>query len=67
MDLHLPRWLAARGAKVQFLLRSKNQRRRLHLTIPPGMKDGSCLKVEGGGKNSGGQQGHLYINFRLKD
>ena len=67
MDLRLPRWLAARGAKVQFLLRSKNQRRRLRLTIPPGMEDGACLKVEGGGKNSGGQQGHLYINFRLKD
>lgn len=67
MDLRLPRWLAARGAKVQFLLRSQHHRRRLRLTIPPGVKDGSCIKVEGGGKNSGGQRGHLYINICLKD
>jgi len=67
MDLRLPRWLAARGGRVNFLLWSKNQRRRLRLTIPPGIQDGSFVKVEGGGKNSQGQRGHLYINFRLKD
>jgi len=67
MDLRLPRWLAARGAKVNFLLRSKDHRRRLRLTIPPGVKDGSTIKVEGGGKNSGGQRGHLFINIRLRD
>ena len=67
MDLRLPRRLAARGAKVHFLLKSKNQQRRLNLTIPPGVKDGSCIKVKGGGKNTGPRQGHLYINIRLKD
>ncbi len=67
MDLRLPRRLAAQGVKVHFLLRSKNTRRRLNLAIPPGVKDGSCIKVKGGGKNSDQRRGHLYINIRLRD
>jgi DnaJ-class molecular chaperone len=67
MDLKLPRWLAARGAKVNFLIRSNNQQRRVRIAIPAGVKDGSCLRVKGGGKSNGGSQGHLYINIRLKD
>jgi len=67
MDLRLPRWLAARGARVSFLLKSKDHQRRLRLTIPPQVRDGSTIKVEGAGKNSGGQRGHLFINIRLKD
>ena len=66
MDLRLPRWLAARGAKVNFLIRSNNQQRRLKIAIPAGVKDGSCLRVKGGGKNAGAQRGHLYINIHLK-
>jgi DnaJ-class molecular chaperone len=67
MDLKLPRWLAARGAKVNFLIKSHNQQRRVKITIPAGVKDGTCLRVKGGGKNNGMGQGHLYINIRLKD
>jgi DnaJ-class molecular chaperone len=67
MDLKLPRWLAARGAKINFLIKSSNQQRRVRIAIPAGVKDGACLKVKGGGKNNGGGQGHLYINIRLKD
>jgi curved DNA-binding protein CbpA len=67
MDLRLPRRLAAQGVKVHFLLRSKDTQRRLNLAIPPGVKDGSCIKVKGGGKNSDQRRGHLYINIRLKD
>jgi len=67
MDLHVPRWLAARGAKLKFLLKIRDQRRRLRLTLPAGVKDGAALKVEGAGKNLGDRTGHLYINIRLKD
>lgn len=66
MDLYLPRWLAARGARLKFLLKVKDQRRRLQLTLPPGVKDGAALKVEGAGKNLEGCSGHLYINIHLK-
>jgi DnaJ-class molecular chaperone len=67
MDLKLPRWLAARGAKINLLIKSDNQQRRVRIAIPAGVKDGSCLRVKGGGKNNGVGQGHLYINIRLKD
>jgi len=67
MDLRLPRWLALRGGRVNFLLKSKDQQRRLRLTIPPGVQDGACIKVEGAGKAAGGRCGHLYINFRWLD
>jgi DnaJ-class molecular chaperone len=67
MDLKLPRWLAARGAKINFLIKSNNQQRRVRIAIPAGVKDGSCLRVKGGGKSNGMGQGHLYINIRLKD
>ncbi len=67
MDLKLPRWLAARGAKINFLIKSNNQQRRVRIAIPAGVKDGACLRVKGGGKSNGMGQGHLYINIRLKD
>lgn len=66
MDLRLPRWLAARGAKVNFLIKGNNQQRRVKIAIPAGVKDGSCLRVKGGGRNSGVRRGHLYINIRIK-
>jgi DnaJ-class molecular chaperone len=67
MDLRLPRWLAARGAKVNFLIRNNDQQRRVRIAIPAWVKDGTCLRVKGGGRNVGMRQGHLYINIRLKD
>lgn len=67
LDLHLPRWLAARGTRVRFLLKSREHRRRLRLTIPAGVVEGACIKVEGGGKETGGRRGNLYVNIRLKD
>jgi DnaJ-class molecular chaperone len=67
MDLKLPRWMAARGAKINLLIKSDNQQRRVRIAIPAGVKDGSCLRVKGGGKSNGNGQGHLYINIRLKD
>jgi DnaJ-class molecular chaperone len=67
MDLKLPRWQAARGAKINLLIKSDNQQRRVRIAIPAGVKDGACLRVKGGGKDNGMGQGHLYINIRLKD
>jgi|UniRef100_A0A7C3YZN3 DnaJ-class molecular chaperone len=67
MELRLPRWLAAQGAKVNFVIKDHFQRRRLKLAIPPGVKDGSWLRIKGGGKNTGPRRGNLYINIRLKD
>ncbi len=67
MDLRLPRRLAARGAKVNFLISSDHQRRRLRLSIPPGVTDGAWLRIKGGGKTTGGQRGHLFINIRIRD
>lgn len=67
MELRLPRWLAARGTRVNFIIKSQNLRRRLKFSIPAGVKDGSRLKIKGGGKNSSPRPGHLYINIRLKD
>lgn len=67
MDLRLPRWLAARGAKINLLIRSDNQRRRLKLAIPAGVKEGLCMRVKEGGRVAGTVRGHLYINIRLKD
>ena len=34
MDLRMPRWLAARGAKLRLLINSNNQPRRLKVAIP---------------------------------
>jgi len=67
MDLKVPRWMAARGAKVTLLIRINGLKRRLRLTIPPGSQDGLCLRVKGGGRDAGATRGHLYINIRLKD
>ena len=67
MDLRLPRWLASRGAKINFILKSHNLRRRLKLAIPPGVKDGLCMRIKEAGRITGAKRGHLYINIRLKD
>ena len=66
MDLRLPRWLAARGTRINFIMKSHNQRRRLKLTIPPGVQEGLFMRVKGGGKAEGPVRGHLYINIRIK-
>ena len=66
MDLRLPRWLAARGTRINFIMKSHNQRRRLKLTIPPGVQEGFFMRVKGGGKAEGPVRGHLYINIRIK-
>ncbi len=65
MDLKLPRWLAARGTRLNFIMKSHNQRRRLKLTIPPGVQEGLFMRVKGGGKAEGPVRGHLYINIRI--
>ena len=67
MDLRVPRWLAVQGARVNFLIRTNNQGRCVQLAIPPGVKDGVCMRVKGGGGIAGAGRGHLYINIRLKD
>ena len=67
MDLRVPRWLASRGAKINFIIRNENLRRRLKLTIPAGVQDGMCMRIKEAGKKSGVRRGHLYINLRLKD
>jgi curved DNA-binding protein CbpA len=67
MDLRLPRWLAARGAKINLLMKGAQERRRLKLVIPAGVNDGLCLRVKEGGRVVDGVRGHLYINIRLKD
>ncbi len=66
MDLRLPRWLAARGTRINFIMKSHNQRRRLKLTIPPGVQEGLIMRVKGGGKAEGPVRGHLYINIHIK-
>ncbi len=66
MDLKLPRWMAARGAKIDFLIKNHSQQRRIRIAIPAGVKDGACLRVKGGGRTGGMQRGHLYINIRIK-
>jgi curved DNA-binding protein CbpA len=67
LNLRLPRWMAAYGTRLNFAIKSQQRRRRLKIVIPPGVKDGSRLRVKGAGKLSGPQPGHLYINIRLKD
>jgi len=67
LNLRLPNWVAAYGAKFNFIVKSNHQRRRLKITIPAGVKDGSRLRVKGAGRTSGPRRGHLYINIWLKD
>jgi hypothetical protein len=67
LNLRLPRWVAAYGGRFNFIIKSNHQRRRLKIVIPPGVKDGSRLRVKGAGKRRGPRRGHLYINIRLKD
>jgi curved DNA-binding protein CbpA len=65
MDLKVPRWMAARGARVTLLIRADGQQRRLRVTIPPGALDGLCLRLKGAGRSVGSIRGHLYVNIRL--
>jgi DnaJ-class molecular chaperone len=67
LNLRLPRWVAAYGTKFNFILKSNKRRRRLKITIPAGVKDGSRLRIRGAGRTQGPQRGNLYINIRLKD
>lgn len=67
LNLRLPSWVAAYGAKFNFIVKSNHRRRRLKITIPAGVKDGSRLRVKGAGRTSGTHRGHLYINIWLKD
>jgi curved DNA-binding protein CbpA len=67
MDLVVPGWLAARGARLNFILRSHGQRQRLRVTIPAGVQEGLLMKVKGGGRTEGPVRGNLYINIRIKN
>jgi DnaJ-class molecular chaperone len=67
LNLRLPKWVAAYGAKFNFIIKSNHRRRRLKIAIPAGVKDGSRLRLKGAGKTSGPRRGHLYINVWLKD
>ena len=50
MDLRVPRWLAARGAKLSLLIRSNDQPRRLKVAIPSGARDGLCMRIREAGR-----------------
>jgi hypothetical protein len=64
LDLKMPQWLAVRGVECHLSLPSLNQARPLHLVIPPGVRDGACLRVAEV-VGSGSQKGNLYINILL--
>lgn len=67
LNLRLPRWVAAYGAKFNFIVKSNHRRRRLKISIPAGVKDGSRLRIKGAGRTRGPERGHLYIIVWLKD
>lgn len=67
LELHMPRRLAARGTRLRFTLKGKSFRRCLKLALPPGIQDGTCLKIKGGGKTGMPCRGHLYVTIRVKD
>jgi DnaJ-class molecular chaperone len=52
---------AARGARMQFQLNRDGRVQTLEVNIPPGVKDGSRIRMKGQGQQTNGEPGDLYI------
>jgi len=61
LDVRLPRWLALKGTSVHLTLQEREH--PLYLSIPPGVQDGTCLKVTD--PFGGPRRQHLFVNILL--
>jgi curved DNA-binding protein len=52
---------AARGTKMEFQLNHDGKIQTIEVNIPPGVKDGSRIRMKGQGQQTNGEPGDLYI------
>jgi curved DNA-binding protein len=53
---------AARGTTLPLQIDREGKIETIEIKIPPGVKDGSRIRIKGRGQQSGGEPGDLYIN-----
>jgi DnaJ-class molecular chaperone len=58
---------AARGTKLPLRINRDGKMETIEITIPPGMKDASRMRIKGRGQESDGQRGDLYIITRVTE
>jgi DnaJ-class molecular chaperone len=58
---------AARGTKLPLRINRDGKMETIEVTIPPGMKDASRMRIKGRGQESNGQRGDLYIITRVTE
>jgi len=55
-----------RGASREVVVGGSGSRRRVEVKIPPGVREGSRVRVAGeGGRGAGGRRGDLYLRVRI--
>jgi DnaJ-class molecular chaperone len=52
---------AARGTKLPLQINREGQLETIEIKIPPGVKEGSRIRIKGRGQQAGGQPGDLFI------
>jgi DnaJ-class molecular chaperone len=58
---------AARGTKLPLRINRDGKMETIEVTIPPGMRDASRMRIKGRGQESNGQRGDLYIITRVTE
>ncbi len=58
---------AARGTKLPLRINRDGKMETIEVTIPPGMKDASRMRIKGRGQEANGRRGDLYIITRVTE
>ncbi|MEW5801485.1 MAG: DnaJ domain-containing protein [bacterium] len=67
-ELGITRRESAEGAQKDLIFDKGDSAERLVVTIPPGVRDGTKLRLKGKGKaNSRGETGDIYLTIRIQD
>ncbi len=66
VDFPIDREKAGSSMTGEISLRRNGKEERLAVKIPPGVRDGTLLRLAGMGKSGGGRSGDLYLRVRLK-
>lgn len=57
---------AARGTKLSLQINQEGKIETIEVKVPPGVKDGSRIRIRGRGQRSSGQNGDLFIITRVQ-
>ncbi|MFC1874528.1 DnaJ C-terminal domain-containing protein [Chloroflexota bacterium] len=67
ISLEIPADEAATGSEESVTFKRGNRTRKLQVKIPPGIKQGTKIRLRGAGAVANHKQGDLYLHIKIKD